>query len=165
MADSAEEFLVYYEKYKHKIFNYFWYRTGFSQEIADDLTSEVFIKALRKFSSFKKDLSFQAWIYKIAHNHLVDYYRKSSSTTNVSLEEVLHLPAKESPKNTEDKIFLEQLLTKIQTLPDYYQEILTLKYINQLETKEIAEILEKEEGAVRTALHRALKELRSKIEK
>ena len=164
MAKKADDFLVYYQKYKHKIFNYFWYRTGFNQELAEDLTSEVFIKALRNFSSFKKDLSFQAWIYQIAHNHLVDYLRKNSSARLVPMEEALHLPSKESHKTMENQVFFQQMIEKIKTLPDYYQEILILKYINHLETKEIAAILEKEEGAIRTALHRGLKELRQKIE-
>ena len=162
---DADEFLTYYQKYKHKIFNYFWYRTGFKQELAEDLTSEVFIKALRKFSSFKKDLSFQAWIYQIAHNHLIDHFRKNKYD-QVELEEAMHVPDQRvGNKNMEDKVFLQQVLDNIKSLPDYYQEILVLKYINHLETTEIANILEKEEGAVRTALHRGLKELRKTIER
>lgn len=163
MSNDADQFLVYYQKYKHKIYNYFWYRTGFNQELAEDLTSEVFIKALKKFSSFKTNLSFQAWIYRIAHNHLVDHFRKSRAI-NVPIEEAFNLPAQEGHKNMEDKVFLGQLLERIKTLPDYYQEILILKFVNGMETKEIAAILKKQEGAIRTAIHRALKELRLKIE-
>jgi len=155
-----EDFLRYYEGYKNKIFNYFWYRTGFDQELAEDLTSEVFLKAFEKKNHFDPSKSFGPWIFTIAHNHLVNFYKGQKIRIDFeALKNVFR--QKEFLKGVEDKIEIEKLMELIKGLPEYYKEILTLRYIDQLEIKEIAEFLNKEEGTVRVAIHRALKELAS----
>lgn len=161
MEGDQALFTQNYHQFKDKIFNYFWYRVNFNRELAEDLTSEVFIKAMKNFTSFKVSQSFQAWIFTIAHNHLVDHYKKKKR--DVSLEDILEM-ADGDKKAIENKVFVKEVIVEIERLPDYYQEVVTLKYINGLTTKEMSEILEKEEGAIRTALSRAVKELKGKID-
>ncbi len=69
-------FIKKYKKYKDKIYNYFWYRVNFNEEIAEDLCSEAFLRAFDKFDVFDKEREFQPWIYAIAKNwgH-TEYYR------------------------------------------------------------------------------------------
>ena len=161
MEGDQALFTKNYHQFKDKIFNYFWYRVNFDRELAEDLTSEVFIKAMKNFTSFKASQSFQAWIFTIAHNHLVDHYKKQKR--NISLEDILEMA--DGNKNAiENKVFVAEVIVEIEKLPDYYQEVVTLKYINGLSTKEMAEVLGKEEGAIRTALSRAVKELKEKVE-
>ena len=77
MADSNRVFLRYYNEYKDKIYTFFLYRVNFNCEQAEDLTADVFLKAFRKFDTFDRARSFQAWIYTIARNHLYNYYRQA----------------------------------------------------------------------------------------
>jgi len=161
MEGDQALFTQNYHQFKDKIFNYFWYRVNFNRELAEDLTSEVFIKAMKNFASFKVSQSFQAWIFTIAHNHLVDHYKKQKR--DVSLDDILEM-AGDNKATIENKVFVQEVIVEIEKLPNYYQEVITLKYINGLSTKEIADVLKKEEGAVRTALSRAVKELKSKVD-
>lgn len=160
MNCRKEQFLAYYNQYKHKIYNYFLYRVNFNRETAEDLTSDVFLKALKKIDTYDENQSFQAWILTIAHNHLVDHYK--SQKKQVALEEVFDLSGS-GKKDMENQVVVHELLEQVQKLPDYYREVVVLKHINGLNTREIADILKKEEGAVRTALHRALKFLREEM--
>ena len=90
MVSRQKKFKHYYCQYKDKIFTYFYYRVNFNQALAEDLTSDVFIKALKAFKRFEADKSFQAWIYAIARNHLINHYRVA--TREVQLELILEVP-------------------------------------------------------------------------
>src|SRR6056297_1297796 len=91
-----KHFLGFYKQYSNKIYNYFFYRVNFNDEVAEDLTSEVFLKAYKHFDSFDQSQSFQAWIFSIAHNHLANYYRDSK--IHFSLDQLseagIHFPEK-----------------------------------------------------------------------
>ena len=71
------EFQTLYWRFKDKIYNYFYYRTGFNKSVAEDLTSTVFLSALEHFDSYDKSRPFQPWIFRIAHNLLVNHYRQT----------------------------------------------------------------------------------------
>jgi len=152
MARNKIVYLGHYLKYKDKIYSYFWYRTGMRRELAEDLTQEVFLKAWDKYSSFDTDRSFQAWIYSIAHNHLVDHYRLKRY--EYDLEAIADKTAEED--------FSWELWQILNRLPELDREILSLKYLQGFSYKEIAEMLVKTEEAVRVAAHRAIKRLQAK---
>lgn len=153
MTKGRLVFLGHYLKFKDKIYSYFWYRTGMRRELAEDLTSDVFLKAWQKFETFDQSRSFQAWVYRIAHNHLVDHYRLRR--LEIDIDELHDLGA-------EDRRSWEvwQLLEK---LPDDDKEVISLKYLQGFSYKEIAEMLSKTEEAVRVMAHRALKKLQATI--
>ena len=157
---ARADFLAYYNQYKDKIYTYFWYRVGFNQPQAEDLTSEVFIKALKNFDKYDPGRPFQAWIYKIAQNHLINHYKASGR--EVELAETLESPRSEK-EIIETKLELERLLEKIHTLGQYHREVLLLRFVDGLDNREIADMLGKEEGAVRTQISRALEELRKDL--
>lgn len=153
-----KDFIIHYNQFKDKIYNYFLYRTGFDRALAEDLSSEVFIKAYKNFKSFDRAKKFQSWIYAIAHNHLVNYYGQSAKVT-ISIEIVAdYLYADNS--QVEIKYEAERVLKMIDKLSATDREVLRLKYIDELDNNEIAEVLRKEEGAVRTQISRSLKRLR-----
>ncbi len=156
----ANNFLKYYQDYKDKIFNYFWYRVNFDRPLAEDLTAEIFLKALDNFSSFDQDRPFQPWIFTLARNRLINYYRQANR--EVPLENCKSLNFNEWPK-IQAKIEVDRLIKKIKQLEPYHQEVLLLKYVDGLANNEIAQVLEKEEGAVRTQLSRALNQLRETL--
>ena len=160
MDNSNDNFLAHYQQFKDKIYNYFLYRVGFDVSLAEDLTSEVFLKAFQHFADFDPTKRFQPWIYMIAHNHLVNYYRTSKRV--VSLEVVENI-WQYADKQAENKYELERVLKIINAMEDTDREILRLKFVDQLDNEEIAEVLGKEAGAMRTQLSRSLSKLRERL--
>ncbi len=156
----ANNFLKYYKAYKDKIYNYFWYRVNFDRPLAEDLTAEVFLKALENFSGFDQNRPFQPWIFTLARNHLINYYRRAKR--EVPLGNCENLNRDELPK-IQARLEVERIIKKIKQLEPYHQEVLLLKYVDGLANGEIALVLEKEEGAVRTQLSRALNQLRETL--
>lgn len=153
-------FVSNYQQYKDKIYTYFLYRVNFNQALAEDLTSEVFLKAYKSLDSFDCERSFQSWIYAISHNHLLNYYRTVGREK--SLEEVGDI-ATEFKKKLEANLELERIIEEIYKMDDYCREVLLLRFVDALDNKDIARLLNKDEGAVRTQISRALSELRNKI--
>ena len=160
MLEKTNSYIDYYNKYKDKIYTYLWYRSGYNSQIAEDLTSDVFLKALKSFDSFDPEKSFQAWIYAIAKNHLINYYTKSGREVPLDEAEKAHYCMEE---NFDNKDELEKIIIKINELKNYHKEVLLLRFVDGLSNVEIAEMINKDEGAVRTQISRALKELREII--
>jgi len=169
---APDAFAKLYDHYYPKIFGYVLRRTV-NLEAAQDITSETFVKALRKLWQFRwRNVSFSAWLYKIATNEINQYFRQAEYRKSASLEELQeqgfepmspHDPeselveAQEKLKQYED--FLE-IQEKIVRLPAKYQEVITLRFFEQKQIKEIAEILGKREGTIKSLLHRAVEKLR-----
>lgn len=156
----AEDFLKYYNQYKDKIFNYFWYRLNFNRVTAEDMTQDVFLKALDKFETFDRDRPFQAWIFRIAKNHLINHYRVAQRETGLSEAES---KSADMAARLNTDLELESVFKIISTLPEKSREVLCLRYADSLDNREIASVLEITEGSVRTRICRALEELRKLI--
>jgi RNA polymerase sigma-70 factor (ECF subfamily) len=169
---APDAFAKLYDQYYPKIFGYILRRTA-NLEAAQDLTSETFLNALRKLWQFRwRNISFSSWLYKIAANEINQYFRKAEYKKSISLEELeeqgfepvsSHDPeselveAQEKLKQHQD--FLE-IQEKIVRLPAKYQEVIALRFFEQKQIKEIAEILGKKEGTIKSLLHRAVEKLR-----
>lgn len=161
---SVDEFTRYYEEFKNPIFNYLLYRVSFDRDVAEDLTSEVFIKAFENFHRFDRTRSFKTWIFTIAHNHLINFVTGRRQT--VSLDEAIAIGAdKETAKNfgeeVDTKVLTEEIFSMVSELPESQRELVVMRYVNDLSNSEIASVLRKDEGAVRTALSRAVSALRA----
>lgn len=159
---NVDEFARYYEKHKTAIFNYILYRIGFNKYTAEDLTSDIFLKAFEHFDSYDRARPFKTWIFTIAHNHLVNYY--TSRKVTLPLEEAIEVVKEESTikENTDRDMAVAKMLNLVSELPEQQQEIVTMKYVNDMTNEEIAAATGKEEGAIRTALSRAIATLRNK---
>lgn len=161
---DTDAFAKLYDELVTPLYRYVYYRV--EPDIAEDITEEAFLKAWQNLKKYKPgEHPFSAWLFRIAHNLVVDHYRKKQDFTEIDE----NLPAKESdidPKrNTSLKIDKIQLHKIIRKLPDNYQQVIVLKYINDLSNPEISSVMGKSEGAIRTLQSRALKELRDMIEK
>lgn len=152
-----------YEEYYSRIFGYVLRRTA-NLTAAQDITSEVFYKALKGLHSFNwQGVSFSSWLYRIAANEIADSYRKSARE-NKYLQEFRVSPLSqeyisadlELRKNEEYRSLQEG----ISHLPPKYQEVIALKYFEDKEIREIAEIMCKREGTVKSLLHRGIEKLR-----
>lgn len=161
MAIKKTGFSANYRKYKDKIFNYFYYRLNFNRALAEDLTSEVFLKAFDKFSSFDQTRPFQAWIYAIARNHLLNHYRDAKS--ELELEAAGQLAGLDCER-MQTSLECERVIGLIRQMEAHHREVLLLRFVDGLDNDEIASLLDKDNGAVRTQISRALKILRANIQ-
>ncbi|MCU0679083.1 MAG: RNA polymerase sigma factor [Planctomycetes bacterium] len=161
MAGAEKDFLFYYHAYKDKIFTFFFYRVNFNRALAEDLTSEVFLKAFSHFSHFEPNRSFQAWIYRIAHNHLCNHYR--SASREVDLAQAGNMDH-DIRRQCETNLELVRIIKVMYGLEPYFRDVLIFRFVDGLSNSEIASLLDKEEGAVRTQISRALAVLKEALE-
>jgi len=151
-----------YNLYFQKIYRFIYYRVG-NKELAEDLAEDVFLKAFTKISSVKENVAFLGWLYQIARNQVIDYYRQKKLT--ISIDEVENTLEYES--NVVDVLNLEQqqklLLKLIKELTPEQQVVLKLKFFEDLNNDEIAEVVGKSEGAIRVIQHRAISKLQELI--
>jgi RNA polymerase sigma-70 factor (ECF subfamily) len=156
-----------YEKYVERIFNYIYYRTGNVKD-AEDLTGRVFFKALDNIQGYKHmGLPFSAWLYRIAHNLVANYHRDRAKKQEISLDSVqskeLHHRSVQPELRVSRDQEVDALLAMIRDLAPNRQELLILKFVDQLSNKEIGKIMRKSEGAIKSLYHRTLIELREKM--
>jgi RNA polymerase sigma-70 factor (ECF subfamily) len=149
-----------YEENFDKIYRYIVLKIGDRTE-AEDMTQQVFLNALKSISSFKwKGLPFSAWLYRIAHNQVVDYFRKKSKNTTVPLDESLAAGEGDPGMVVERKVEIEQLAMATRGLTRSQQEVISLRFSGELSVAEVARIMGKSEGAIKALQHSAIVALR-----
>lgn len=163
-----KEFLKEYEKYKDKIYNHFYYRVSFNVEVSEDLTSETFFKAYKNFKKYDKKFAFSTWIYSIASNVLIDYFRKSGRDVNFSEEFEFSDKndfVEEKMEEIDDNIDFEIIKKEIDLLPESQKSCIIYKFIDGLEYNEISFLVDKKQDTVRQIISRALKKIKKNINK
>jgi RNA polymerase sigma-70 factor, ECF subfamily len=160
--DALEElYLIHFDR----IYSYLHVSVG-NRHDAEDLTTQTFLKMLEKIGSFKWQAApFSAWLFRIAHNLAMDHFR---SRRRWQLEEeVPEPPPSEAEPSAELEamrtIGRESMLKLIERLSPEQQQVLTLKFVFNLPNAEVAAILEKTEGAVKSLQHRALVSLQKQV--
>ena len=161
---EVEAFGLLYDHYLPKIYRFVLLKVSHREE-AEDLTHQAFLKAWENIDQYNfKGYSFGSWLYRIAKNITVDYYR--SLRTEVSTEEISELSVESFPFGSLDqKIEWEGLVQGIRQLKDVEQDVLIMRFVEDLSPKEIAEVIGKSEGAVKVIQHRAVNNLKKVIEK
>ena len=165
IAGDSESFGLLYERYVTRIFNYIYYRVGNVSD-AEDLTERVFIRALRHIGNYsQRGLPFSAWLYRIAHNLVANWHRDNSRRKDVPLDDGLLLsqhfnfPEQELLRTEEQ----EKLMLVIQGLPEERQELLILKFVDDLSNAEIGKVMGRTEGAIKSLYHRTLLNIRDQF--
>lgn len=159
---DSQAFGLLYEKYVEKIYNYLYYKTS-SQSKAEDFTAQVFLRALDHIEDYEdRGHPFSAWLYRIAHNMVVNWYRDKDKVEEISLEVEGPLPSAQDPvennlQKVEEKHDLQRVL---QRLPEDRQQVLILKFVEGLTNREIGVIMDRTEGAIKALYHRTLVSLR-----
>lgn len=162
---NAEAFTYIYEQNVTRIYNYIYYRIG-SEADAEDLTARVFHRAFGHINSYvEKGVPFSAWLYRIAHNLTANWHRDNHRRKEVSLEEQYEIPLHEDmPELTLEKSQeKETLLKAIRRLPPARQQLILLKFLEDLSNGEIAVIMKRTEGAIKSLYHRSLISLREEL--
>lgn len=149
-------FVQLYDQYVDKIHRYIYYRVSNPSD-AEDLTSQVFLKAWQAIGNYEwTDRPFAAWLYRIAHNLIVDHFRMRRDA--VSLEDIIALeePGPSPQEMVESRVSAESLRHALRRLTTDQQQVIILRLLEGYSTAEVASILGKQEGAVRTLQHRAM---------
>jgi RNA polymerase sigma-70 factor (ECF subfamily) len=163
-----------YDEYYSRIFSYILKRVA-GIDPAQDITSEVFFKALKSLHKFHwKGVPFSAWLYRIANNEIANHFRRNGHrqleldtvTNSVDYSETSPedetLAAEAELKKHEDFLALHESITRLAVR---YQEVIVMRYFENKRVREIAEILGKREGTVKSLLHRGLEKLRKSMER
>lgn len=146
-----------------RIYRYIYVRVR-NQAEAEDLTQDVFIKALEAIGSYKwRDLPFSAWLFKIAHNRVIDYMRKVSKEKRGSLDEACAVSAEDPVHIAEQRAEVGELKAALSRLPEAQREVATLRFIAQLSIAEVAKTLGKSEGTVKALQFNATASLRKAL--
>jgi RNA polymerase sigma-70 factor (ECF subfamily) len=164
MANPRKEFSKLYDKYIAKIYRFIYLKVN-SEEIAQDLCSETFLKGWQAFKNSQNKIENpSAFLYRIARNLVTDYYREKGRTQVVSAE---YVSMTDPRPGLEERMILnsdlEQVKAALVNLRDDYQNVIVWRYLDDLSIPEIAKILDKSETAVRVMLHRALKALKNEL--
>ncbi|MCX6057634.1 MAG: sigma-70 family RNA polymerase sigma factor [Chloroflexi bacterium] len=155
-----------YERYVERIFNYVYYRTGNTHD-AEDLTARVFQRAMNHIQKYTdRGVPFSAWLYRIAHNLVANWHRDRSRKQEIPLDDLPILPTKgdHPEKNLVRSQDQDALLRMIRKLPGERQNLLILKFVEDMSNAEIGAILGRSEGAVKSLYHRTLLALRDQLE-
>ena len=172
---DPEAFGIIFDNYYTPIFNYCLRRVSHKTS-AEDLTSEIFFKALNALPKFRwQNVPFSAWLYRIASNEVISFYRKNSQTVS-SLEDMqekfgfdlagegnsaTNLLEGELTKEQQDQFLLVKQC--LERLPEHYKEVLSLRYFEKLSIIEVAQILDKPEGTIKSLLSRGADLLREQF--
>jgi RNA polymerase sigma-70 factor (ECF subfamily) len=148
-----------YKRHVQSIYRYIYYRVG-DVNVAEDLTADVFLRALEGLAGFTyRGIPFSAWLYRIAHARVMDHFRRQTRREHLPLDERL-VGVTEGPQIAlETKLDYEELQSALVQLTTDQQQVIILKFVEGLSNAEVARILGKSEGAVKSLQHRALNSL------
>jgi RNA polymerase sigma-70 factor, ECF subfamily len=156
-ADPAR-FVDLYDRHFHRVYAYVIRRTGVRAE-AEDITSDVFERALTNLSRFEwRGVPFVAWLYRIAANALADRRRQ---TARDSSEPPPDVPDARESEEIERRTMLSELVDR---LPDAQRQVIEMRFVEEKSIREIAAALDRSEGAVKQLQLRALQNLRKSME-
>lgn len=156
------------ERYQGPLFHYIRRLSQLPNEDIEDLLQEVFIKIYQKLNAYNEELKFSSWAYRIAHNHVVDNFRKISArpqTNSLDDEEweKLLVAGVQTEKELVNKDCVEKIKKIIGSLPLKYKEVLILRFLEEKEYEEIMDILKKPKGSVATLIARGKESLFKKM--
>lgn len=165
-AQKGDEvaFALIYDHFAEKIYRFIYFRVG-HKEIAEDIVSDTFIKGWQKIHQITSPAALSAWLYQIAKNNIIDYYRIKKDTVDLADVEDF-LEDEVNPVDLTDlNIDQKKLLQLVELLPTEQQQVIKYKFFEDLENEEIAYITGKSEGAVRVIQHRAINKLKELVNK
>jgi RNA polymerase sigma-70 factor (ECF subfamily) len=151
-----------YDRYVDRIYNYIYHRVG-QADLAEDLTAQVFARMLEAIQEGRAwRTSFSGWIYRIAHNLVIDHYRRRGRAAFVELEEATPIIADgaDPVKKVEARLESEYLRAALAKLTEEQAEVISLRFLDEFSIAEVATMMNKTEGAIKALQYRAVLALR-----
>jgi RNA polymerase sigma-70 factor (ECF subfamily) len=153
-----------YDTYAPAIHRYVYRRTGHA-DTAEEITAETFhrfLVALKQGGGPTDYLS--AWLYRVAHNLIVDLYRRQPPQEPATLEDVVLVDGDHGVEHLERQTQVKRARAALQQLTPLQQQVITLRFLEEMSNEEVARVVERTEGAVKALQHRALNSLRRLLE-
>ena len=155
-----------YERYAQRIYQYIYYRTS-SEADAEDLAAKTFMRAWQHMATYDdRGVPFSAWLYRIAHNLVIDHYRRRGRDSQVPIDDLPMLPShSEDPEQAAERaLTAEALRLAINRLTEEQAQVVTLRFLEGLSITEVAGSMGKTEGAIKAMQYRAVTSLRRLLE-
>ncbi len=163
---NFQEFEEYYKKHLAEVFGYVYLRSRQNRQLAEDLVSEIFLKAVENFDQFNGEKGpFKAWIFRIAKNHIIDYFRCNKSKESKSLEDLANVlkDNKDTQKIAASNIENEMIYAAVNELTEDKKELIAMRYFSGYTAEEVAEITGDTANNIRVKSHRILQELKNRL--
>ncbi len=151
-----------YDQYADKIYAYIYHRVG-QADLAEDLTGQVFMRMLEAVrTGHGWQTSFSGWLYRIAHNLVIDHYRRKGRATFVDIEDAAPMQARSGDpvESTEVQFERQRLREALAELTEEQAQVISLRFLEDLSIAEVAVMMQKTEGAVKALQYRAVLALR-----
>jgi RNA polymerase sigma-70 factor (ECF subfamily) len=167
---SPESFGLLMERYQGPLFHYIRRLTQLQSDDIQDLLQEIFIKIYQNLNAYDDNLKFSSWAYRIAHNHIIDYFRKVSARPQTNaLEDYEWNKIIQSSISLEKELINKDCASRIveciQELPMKYKEVFILRFVEEKDYEEIMDILQKPKGSIATLIARGRKILKKEMQK
>lgn len=158
---DQQAFARLYEEYFDRIYRYLYLKVGDRAE-AEDMAQQVFLHAFRSIGTFKwQGTPFTAWLYRIAHNQVVDYLRKKTKRPmSVTLDDTVASSAKDPQHMAELSVSIEEVSRAMRQLTEAQREVLSLRFAGGLSIEEVASAMGKKPGAIKALQHAGIISLR-----
>ena len=167
--ENQDNFLYIVNRYEKKLFYFILRISSVSNEEAQDLLQEIFIKIYQNLNDYDHSLKFSSWIYRIARNHVISHYRKNKNrqvlTSSEVNDEILDNLVSDFDviKEIDNEISRKNIIEALNNINSKYREVIILKYFEEKSYEEISDIIKKPIGTVGTLINRAKKQLKEKF--
>lgn len=159
--NKKKDFAKFYDMHFDRIYRFVYFRVGSNKELAEDLTQDVFVKALDAFERYDPNISTSAWIFTIARNHIINQMAKVRPQADIDdIENSIHV-REEWGEKMEFDYDEKRLMAAIAQLPKDEADLIRLKYIDGWKFNEIAEWTNASSGSLRVKAMRVMKKLRT----
>lgn len=166
VGGEASAFGLLYDHYQPSIYRFIALKVSRREE-AEDLTHQVFMNAWQNISTYRdRGFPFSSWLYHISRNLIIDHYRTRKENVNVDeLENELQADLSGLPDvSTDLKLEMERVRKAIAKLKPIHQDVLIMRFVEELSIKEVAVSIRKSEGAVKLLQHRAISQLKKLLQ-
>jgi RNA polymerase sigma-70 factor (ECF subfamily) len=157
-------FAQLYDLYARKIHSYLRYHLNGRAELAEDLAADVFLKAMEKIHSYQfNGVPFSAWLYRIAHNHLIDYLRALPKKQGLSLEECVSVDDPSAEKALDGTLTSHEISGALKGLTDEQRQVIVYRFMQDRSIADTARLMAKNEDAIKQLQVRALRNMRRSL--
>ena len=166
MTSDKSQFIALYDEHAQRIFKYCYFRVS-SKEEAEDITSKVFLKIWEYIEAGNVIEHPKTFLYKTANNLVIDFYRTTKRNRELSIDDPnrpIDIPIDaEFIEDVDTRLLLDDVREHIESLPEKYQLVVILRYIDDLTIPEIADVTDLSENNISVRLHRAIEKLKEQI--